>query len=137
MKDLELAELRMPLGNALGPQIIYERLPAGSCAHGEKRAQVLIEEIPFLLETVESAVRFFLEGLLYREEIFVCEFLRGHERFLRREMWEARREERRKRWKVESGKWTMQMITTNFALSSLADFLLLTFSTTPILPLIS
>jgi hypothetical protein len=83
MKDLELAELRMPLGNAFGPKIIYEGLLARSCSHGEKRPQVLIEKIPFLLETVEAAVRLFLERLLYGEEIFVGEFLRGHERFLR------------------------------------------------------
>jgi hypothetical protein len=94
MKDLELAELRMPLGNAFGPKIIYKGLPAGPCAHGEQRAQVLIEKIPFLLETIESAVRLFLEGLLYGEEIFVGEFLRGHERFLGHEVGDARKEER-------------------------------------------
>jgi hypothetical protein len=76
MKDFELAELRLPWGNALGPQIIYERLLAWSCTHREKGAQVLIEEIPFLLETVEPAVRFLLEGLFYGEEIFIGEFLR-------------------------------------------------------------
>jgi hypothetical protein len=89
MKDFELAELRLPLRNALCPKIIHKGLLAGTRAHSEQRTQVFIEKITFLFETVEAALRFFLEGLLYGEEIFVGEFLRGHERFLWREVYEV------------------------------------------------
>jgi hypothetical protein len=103
VKDLKLTELCLPLGNTFSAQIIDKGLLARSSTHSEQRAQIFIEKIPFLLETVETAVRFFPDGLLYGEEIFVGEFLRGHEKFLRREVGEAMGEERRKR--LKSGKW--------------------------------
>ncbi len=78
VKNFELAELRLPLWNALGTQIIHKGLLAGSRAHGEKRTQVFIKEIPLLFEAVESTRWFFLDGLFYGEEIFVGEFLGGH-----------------------------------------------------------
>ncbi len=63
MKDFELAKLRLPRRDTLGAQIIHEGMLAGTCAHGEQRTQVFIEEIPFLFEAVESTLRFFFGGL--------------------------------------------------------------------------
>ncbi len=77
VKDFELAELRLPGRDAFGAQIIHKGLLAGSRAHGEQGTQVFIEQIPFLLEAVESAWRFFLDGLFEGEEIFIGEFLRA------------------------------------------------------------
>src|SRR5262245_8308174 len=51
VKDFKLAELCLPRRDAFGAQIIYERVLAGSRAYGEQRAQVFIEEVPFLFET--------------------------------------------------------------------------------------
>src|SRR5574341_328626 len=79
MKHFKLAELRLPVWDTFGTQVIYKRLLAGSCAHGEQWTQVFIEEIPFLLETVESAGGFFFNGLFHGEKIFVGKFLRRHE----------------------------------------------------------
>src|SRR6185503_444142 len=63
VKDFELTELRLPLRNAFGTQIIDKGMLAGSRAHGEQGTQFFVEQIPFLLEAVESALRFFLGGL--------------------------------------------------------------------------
>src|SRR5215207_10856689 len=63
VKDLELAELRLPLRNTFGAKIIHEGMLAGSCAYGEQGAQFFIEKIPFLFEAIESALGFFLGGL--------------------------------------------------------------------------
>jgi hypothetical protein len=101
VKDFELTELRLPRWNALGAEIIHEGMLAGSRAHGEERTQVFIEEVPFLFEAVESAGGFFFCGLFKGEEVFVGELLRGHERFLRRDVCKIMKEERRK--KLESG----------------------------------
>src|SRR5918995_4239097 len=63
VKDFELAELRLPLRNALGAQVVYKGMLAGSRAHSEQGAQVFIKEIPFLLEAVKSTGGLFLDGL--------------------------------------------------------------------------
>ncbi len=78
VKDFELAKLCLPRRNTFGAEIIHEGLLAGSRAHRKQRTQVFIEQIPFLLEAIESALRFFFDGLLYGEEVFVSEFLGGH-----------------------------------------------------------
>lgn len=83
VKDFELAELRLPRRDTFGAEIIHEGMLAGSRAYGKKRTQVFIEEIPFLLEAVESAGGFFLDGFFEGEEVFVGELLR-HGWFLRR-----------------------------------------------------
>src|SRR5574341_1788023 len=78
MKHFKLAELRLPLRDTFGAQVIYKRLLAGSCAHREKRTQVFIEEIPFLLKAVESALRLVFSGLFESEEVFIGKFSRRH-----------------------------------------------------------
>jgi hypothetical protein len=45
-------------------------------AYSKERAQVFIEEIPFLFETVESTGGLFFNSLFEGEEVFVGEFLR-------------------------------------------------------------
>jgi hypothetical protein len=60
VEDFELAELCLPRRDTLGAQIIHEGMLAGSRANGEQWTQVFIEEVPFLFEAVESALRVFL-----------------------------------------------------------------------------
>src|SRR5688572_26526319 len=84
VKDLKLAKLRLPVRETFCAQIIHEGLLAGSCTHSEEWAQVFIEEVPFLFEAVQSALRFFFDGLFYGEEVFIGKFLGivGHENSL-------------------------------------------------------
>ncbi|MBV6465523.1 MAG: hypothetical protein PGMFKBFP_00802 [Anaerolineales bacterium] len=77
VEDFELAELRLPGGDALGAQVVHEGLLAGSRADGEQRTQVGVEEVPFLLEAVEPARRLFFDGLFDGEEVFVGELGEG------------------------------------------------------------
>src|SRR5688572_21501859 len=79
VKDFELAELLLPWRDAFGPEIIDERMLAGSGPHGEQWSQVFIEEIPFLLEAIQPTGGFFFDSLLEGEEVFVGELLRRHE----------------------------------------------------------
>src|SRR5688572_784455 len=76
VKDLELAELPLPVWDTFGAQVVYKGLLAGSRANGQQGTQFFIKQIPFLFETVESALRFFLGGLLHGKVVFVGEFLR-------------------------------------------------------------
>src|SRR5687768_415229 len=55
VKDFELTELRLPLWETFGAQIIHEGMLAGSCTHSEQRTQFFIQQIPFLLEAIKSA----------------------------------------------------------------------------------
>jgi hypothetical protein len=63
VKDLELTELRLPGWHAFRKQIIDEGMLARTSAYREQRTQLLIEQIPFLLEAVESALWLLLFGL--------------------------------------------------------------------------
>src|SRR6476661_3496657 len=71
VKNFKLAELRLPLGNALGTQVIHKRLRAGSRANGEERAQFFVKEIPFLFEAIEPALRFIFCSLFEGEQVFI------------------------------------------------------------------
>ena len=78
VKDFELAELRLPRREALSAQVIHEGMLAGSRAYSKERTQAFIKQVPFLLEAVESAGGFFLDGLFEGEHVFIGEFLGGH-----------------------------------------------------------
>ncbi len=86
VEDFELAELRVPGRDTFCPQIIYKRLLAGARPHRQQRTQVFVEQVPFLFEAVETARWLFLDSLFEGEQIFVGEWLRGHEGFLRPEV---------------------------------------------------
>ena len=75
VKDFELAELREPRRDTFSAQIIHKRLLAGARTHSQQGTQFLIEQIPFLLESIKSALRFFLGGLFQGEVVFFREFL--------------------------------------------------------------
>ena len=60
VKDLELAELRLPWRNTFCAQIIHKRLLAGSRAYIRSGRRRFIKQVPFLLEAVESAGGFSL-----------------------------------------------------------------------------
>jgi hypothetical protein len=79
VKNFKLAELGMPRRYTFSAQIVDERMLAGSGAHSQQRTQVFIEEVPFLFEAVETTRGFLFDGLFEGEQVFVGEFLGGHD----------------------------------------------------------